>query len=326
MKARWLIRSILIVLLLALATAPAAFTASCEPVKAQADKIRVVVTILPQVEFVKAVGGDRVEVTVMVPPGADPHVYEPSPSQLQAVSEAEIYVKVGSGVEFEIAHMATIESYLPSDAVIVDCSQGVMLMGADPHIWNSPLNAKIMVENICHGLIAADPANQAYYEDNRDAYLKRLDELDGNISDMLSGVADSYFMTYHPAWGYFARDYGLTQIQVEQEGKEPTAREIAASVEMAKEHNIKVIFVALQFPTESAQVIAREIGGQVVYIDPLPEDYITEMYIFAAYLARPGEAEATAPSQWWYWAVASGVGGVALGAIGMYVLAGRRAR
>jgi ABC-type Zn2+ transport system substrate-binding protein/surface adhesin len=139
-------------------------------------------------------------------------------------------------------------------------------------------------------------------------------------------MADSYFMTYHPAWGYFARDYGLTQISVERAGKEPTAGEIAASVETAKEHNIKVIFVALQFPTESAQVIAREIGGQVVYIDPLPEDYITEMYIFAAYLARPGEAEATASSLWWYWAVASGVGGIALGAIGMYVLAGRRAR
>jgi zinc transport system substrate-binding protein len=326
MKAHWLTGSILIVLLLVLAMAPAALAASCEPVKAQADKIRVVVTILPQVEFVEAVGGNRVEITVMVPPGADPHVYEPSPSQLQAVSEAEIYVKVGSGVEFEIAHMATIESYLPSDAVIVDCSQGVMLMGADPHIWNSPLNAKIIVENICDGLIAADPANQAYYEDNRDAYLKRLDELDGNIRDMLAGMADSCFMTYHPAWGYFARDYGLTQIPVERAGKEPTAGEIAASVETAKEHNIKVIFVALQFPTESAQVIAREIGGQVVYIDPLPEDYITEMYIFAAYLARPGEAEATASSLWWYWAVASGVGGIALGAIGMYVLAGRRAR
>jgi zinc transport system substrate-binding protein len=195
----------------------------------------------------------------------------------------------------------------------------------DPHIWLSPKNAKIMVENICAGLITVDPDHSEYYTQNKNDYLQRLDELDRNIEDMLSGMENGYFMVYHPAWGYFARDYNLEQIAIERAGKEPTAQQIIESVEGAKSHNIKVIFASPEFSQESAETIAKEIGGRVVLISPLPENYIAEMYTLAGQLARPGETEAAgAQSQWWYWALAAGIGGVAIGAIGMYALAERR--
>ncbi len=121
-------------------------------------KIGVVFTIFPLADFVEHVGGDKVKVTVMIPPGASPHTCEPIPSQLEDVSKAKIYFKVGSGVDFEQVWMDKIIAMNP-DVVIIDGSEGVKKMGNDPHIWNSPTNAKKMVESFCTGLIQVDPAN-----------------------------------------------------------------------------------------------------------------------------------------------------------------------
>jgi len=246
------------------------------------EEIGVVVTIPPQREFVESVGGDKVKVTVLVGPGANPHTYEPKPSQLAALAEAEMYVKVGSGVEFELAWMDKIIS-LNKDMLVVDCSDGVELLtlegqgSPDPHIWLSPRNAKIMVENIYAGLVELDPANQQYYAQNKEEYLQELDRLDEDIVQSLSGVSNRKFLVYHPAWAYFARDYNLEQIPIEKEGKEPTPQGIANLVEQAKENGIKVIFASPEFNTASARVIANEIGGEVVLIDPLGENYLENM-------------------------------------------------
>ncbi|RLI89650.1 MAG: zinc ABC transporter substrate-binding protein, partial [Candidatus Altiarchaeales archaeon] len=126
------------------------------------ERLGVVVTILPQADFVKKVGGSRVRVTVMVPPGASPHTYEPTPGQLMETSKAKIYFKVGSGVEFENVWMDRIRAINP-DMVIIDGSEGITKREGDPHIWNSPINAKKMVENIYNGLIRVDPANADEY-------------------------------------------------------------------------------------------------------------------------------------------------------------------
>jgi zinc transport system substrate-binding protein len=148
----------------------------------------------------------------------------------------------------------------------------------DPHIWMSPINVRIMVQNICDGLVKIDPDNKTYYEVNRDAYLQELTELDQDIRDGLSGLTNRKFMVYHPSFGYFAQEYGLTMIAVEDEGKEPTAAGIKNLVDQAEEYNIKVIFVSPQFNQQSAEVIASEIGGEVISIDPLARDYITNMH------------------------------------------------
>ncbi len=252
----------------------------------------VAVTILPQAEFVERIGGDKVQVTVMIPPGANPHTYEPTPSQMVSLSDAKIYAKVGSAIEFEVAWMDKLIAINPA-MLVVDCSQGITLQqmtvagegepagSMDPHIWTSPRNAAVMVQNIASGLIQLDPANQAYYEQNRDAYLQEINRLDADIRSGLAGVQNRVFMVYHPAFGYFAAEYGLTQLPIEAEGKEPTAAGIQRLIEQAKELNIKVVFIEPQFNPQSAEVIASEIGGQVIAIDDLARDYLYNMRAMA---------------------------------------------
>lgn len=248
------------------------------------DRIGVIVTLLPQVEFVEAIGGDRVEVTVMVPPGADPHTYELTPGQMKKVSRANLYAKVGSGVEFELSWADKLIA-MNRDMRVVDCSQGIELIegvgdhegGMDPHIWMSPRLAGIMVGNICLGLISIDPENRAYYEANRDAYLEKLEALDQEIRRGLAGIRNRTFMVYHPAFGYLAREYGLTMLPIEAEGKDPSAADLGRLIAQAKEQGIKVIFAEPQFNPQSARVIADEIGGRVILIDPLARDYLRNM-------------------------------------------------
>ncbi len=277
------------------------------------EPIVVAVSILPQAEFVEKVGGDRVRVVVMIPPGASPATHEPTPGQLRDVSEARMYAAVGSGLPFEEVWMDKIEA-VNSDMLIVDCSEGIQLReiaahnhneelegessgeageehgddegaeheaeaheGLDPHIWNSPVNAKVMVENIYAGLVEVDPDNEAYYAENRDAYLEELEALDARIRAKLEGQEGRSFMVFHPSWGYFATEYGLTMIPIEIEGKEPSVQDLARLISEAKEKDVKVIFVQAQFSTRSSEAIAEEIGGEVVVVDPLAKDYVSNM-------------------------------------------------
>ena len=247
--------------------------------------IGVVVTILPQADFVENVGGDRVQVTVMVPPGASSHTYEPTASQLKEVSKAKVYFKIGSGVEFEQAQMDKILEVNP-DMQVVDCAEGITKLGKDPHIWNSPVNAIVMVENICDGLCQMDPEHEAYYIANRDEYLQELNDVDIYIHERLDGfTGNRVFMIYHPAFGYFAAEYALTQIAIEHKGKAPTPKVIQDCVDKARQYNLSYIYVAPQFATKDAETIAHEIGGQPVFMDPLPRDYIANMRSVAASLA-----------------------------------------
>ena len=293
--------SLLVVLL-------ATSTLSCRQKEEASEKVGVVVTVLPQAEYVESVGGKRVNITVMVPPGANVHIYEPTPSQMTALAKAEMYAKVGSGVEFELVW---IEKLIAANKymLVVDCSKGIELQemivepeheeehekgepehsSMDTHVWMSPLNAQIMVRNISDGLIQVDPDNKTYYEQNRDAYLQELAELDQNIRDGLSGVTNRRFMVYHPAFGYFAKEYSLTMLPIEEEGKEPTAAGMAYLIKQAKEHNIKVIFAEPQFNPQSAEVIAEAIGGRVVFVDPLARNYIMNMRLLLDELVQAME-------------------------------------
>jgi zinc transport system substrate-binding protein len=268
-------------------------------------RIGVVVTLLPQVEFVQAIGGERVKVTAMVPPGADPHTYEMTPGQMVEVSKAKVYVALGSGIEFELVWMGKIIEQ-NKKMLVVDCASGVQLMqmiedehheaeegehhtGNDPHIWLSPRNVKIMAENIYQGLTQIDPEGEMYYTQNRDAYLAKLDNLDRDIREGLTGIKNRRFIVFHPAWGYFAREYGLEQLAIEVSGKEPSARDIANLVKVAKENNIKVVFASPQFNPQSAQVIAKEIGGRVIFIDDLASNYIDNMHLVLGELVQAME-------------------------------------
>jgi zinc transport system substrate-binding protein len=286
------------VLMLLLAALVMAVAAGCNSESDSIGKTVVAVSILPQAGFIEAIGGDKIDVVVMVPPGASPHTYEVTPDQMTQLSKAKMYAKVGSPVEFELVWMDKLIAQNEA-MLVVDCSQGVQLMemaegeheheneveaeseheheGLDPHIWLSVKNAKIMVKNICDGLVQIDPANKTYYENNGVDYMDKLTELDSELADDLSGVTNRNFIVFHPAFGYFARDYDLTQIAVEQGGKEPEADYIVRLIEEAKERDIKVVFVSPQYSTKSAETIAKEIGGQVVVINPLARDFIENM-------------------------------------------------
>ena len=273
----------------------AASALSCGQEEAS-DKIGVVVTLQPQAEFVESIGGEMVKITVMVPPGASPHTYEPTPGQMTEAAKAKMYAKVGSGVEFELAYMDKIAA-VNKNMLVIDCSEGIQLItsddpdepGMDPHIWVSPRNARIMVQNICAGLIQIDPENRAYYEMNRYTYLDKLDELDEEISSKLANVQNRAFIVFHPSWGYFARDYNLEQIAIEVDGKEPSAQDIARIIEEAEQRNIKVIFASPQFNPQSAKVIAKEIDGRVILIDNLARDYIGNLKVVLNELSQAME-------------------------------------
>lgn len=247
----------------------------------------VVTSILPLAEFVKKIGGDRVSVTVMVGPGASPHTYEPTPQQLREVSEAKVYVKLGAPIEFELTMLDKLLA-LNSKMTVIDAGAGVAQrsmnehehddqehgIGTDPHIWLSVRNARIMVNNIYNKLCFIDPDSKDYYTDNFFAYANALDSLDHELNSIISNKKNRRFMVYHPSWGYFCADYGLTQIAVEIEGKEPSARDLRKLIELAKREKIKIIFASPQFSVKGAEVIARDIGGHVIMVDPLARDYI----------------------------------------------------
>ncbi|MFO7964847.1 MAG: zinc ABC transporter substrate-binding protein [Desulfobacterales bacterium] len=257
-----------------------------------ADAVPVFVSILPQKYFVERIGGDRVDVSVMVQPGANPAVYEPKPMQMAKLANARIYFAVG--VPFESAWLEKFAS-VGSRLTIVQTQAGIKkrpmpamhLHGngrlheplphsrrSDPHVWTSPPLVKILADNIHGGLSSVDPENASLYEANYRRFIEEINELDLRIRRILSKIdPPRSFMVYHPSWGYFADTYHLKQIPVELEGKAPKPAQLRRLIERAEAEGIKVIFAQPQFSTKSAEAVAGAIGGRVVYADPLAYDW-----------------------------------------------------
>lgn len=269
------------------------------PTPVLAEKIGVVVTILPLAYFAERVGGREVEVSALVPPGANPHSYEPSPRQLDALDRAGLCIKAGSGIEFELAWMDKLAA-LNRKMRVCDASRGIALIGiegrcghdhgasrgADPHVWLSPANAVIIADNIRAALAEVDPARAEAYTANARALTEEMERLDRDIAATLSPARGRAFVVVHPAWGYFAARYGLTQVPVETGGKEPTWRELAAVVRRAREAGARTVFASPESGRRSAEVVAREIGARVVFIDPLAKDYAGNLRRVAAAIAE----------------------------------------
>lgn len=260
------------------------FAASSQE-EADNGKIDVAVSIGPEVEFVKAVGGDKVNVILMVPSGSDPHTYEPLPGQLTNVSKAKMYAEVGTPVEFETNYMSKIRSINPT-MLVVNCSKGIKLIPntaenesdeMDPHVWTDPKNAAIMVENTYHGLVQIDPADKDYFQKNRDQYLQKLNELDNNITKTLKEKNTSVILVFHPAFGYYAKTYNLTMVAAMINDEEPSPQRIAMMVDTAKKNNIKVVFTEPQYNPEYMESVASQIDGKVVFINDLDENYLQNM-------------------------------------------------
>lgn len=243
------------------------------------------VTILPQKYFVQRIAGDKFEIQVMIPPGQCPETYEPTPGQMLQLSRSRLYFGIGP-LPFEKSWKDKMAEANPS-LKIVDTSAGVELIrghhhcdgghrhenGVDPHVWLSPKAVKIQAQHILEQLIAVDPANREYYEGNCQKFVAEIDELDRKIAELLRESRRKKFLVYHPAWSYFARDYGLDQIAIEKEGKTPSLADLAEFIDLARRENIRTILVQKQFDARFAQTIASEIGGTVVQIDPFAYDW-----------------------------------------------------
>lgn len=254
------------------------------------DRLQVTVSILPQKCFVEKIGGDRVDVSVMVLPGASPATYEPKPQQMVSLTKSKIYFAVG--VPFETVWLRKFETLNPkmrivstqtgiekipmqahlhdNDKEAADHKGAIHAEIKDPHIWLAPPLVILQARNILDGLLKVDPGHREIYEANYKRFVRELVDLDIRLIHQFKGTAhDTRFMVYHPAWGYFASAYGLKQIPIEMEGKNPTPRELQELISMARNDGIKVIFVQPQFSTKGADTIAKAIGGEVMVADPL---------------------------------------------------------
>ena len=253
--------------------------------------VNAVVSVLPQKTFVEAIGADKVNVALMVKPGSSPHSYEPKPSQMKDISNADIYFSID--VEFEKVWLPKFASQ-NKKMQIVNLANGIEKMpmsehhhgeeehkedkdehdheheSLDPHIWTSTANVKIIAKNIFNALVKLDSENETYYKNNYEKFIEHINQTDLTIKKILIDTASgTKFMVFHPAWGYFARDYGLTQVAIEAGGKNPKPKQVTYLIDEAKEEKVKAVFTAPEFSDKVAKQIAQEVGVPVIKVSPL---------------------------------------------------------
>jgi zinc transport system substrate-binding protein len=279
------------------------FVVSCN--QTNETKPTVSVTIEPQRYFVEKIAGDNFKVNTIVPPGTSPEAYDPTPSQMVALGKSLLYFKVGY-LGFERAWGKTLEEN-NANVVVVNTSNEIVLIegedhsieidghlyvdghdhdGIDPHIWSSPKSALIMAENMLNALVKVDVENQKFYRENFKALQVEIIETDKKITTLLENAPVKSFIIYHPALGYFARDYNLTQYSIEFEGKSPSPQQLKQMIDFAHEQGIKTIFVQKGFDMKNAESLAKEVGASVHSIDPLSYNWSEELIKIAEILSN----------------------------------------
>jgi len=264
-----------------------------------ASPLQVVVSIPPQRYLVERIGGEQVEVTLLLRPGDSPATFEPSARQMAQISEAALYYRIG--VPFEQVWMARVLSINPHLSLL-DARDGIELrrmMGAaaagderqpqaveaDPHIWLDPQRMQQMAAHLRDRLIELVPNEAAYFRANYQRLEADLLQLDRQIRKRLAPYNGAIFMVFHPSWGYFAERYGLQQLPIEREGKAPGGRALVDLVGQARQQGIRAIFVQQQISRRQAEALAGEMGLRVIVIDPLAERYLDNMRSIADAIA-----------------------------------------
>ena len=261
---------------------------ACGNTAQKSEKAILTVTIEPLRYFTEAIAGENYQVVSMVPKGSSPESYDPTPQQLVNLSKSQAYFRIGH-IGFEQAWMKKLEANCP-DMKVYDTSKGIDLIrdkghwhgdhfhegGVEPHIWNSTQNALIIVDNIYQALCELDTTHQADYKYRLDSLKQSIQQTDAETRRLLEN-ADSTFLIYHPALSYFARDYGLKQISIEEGGKEPSPAQLKKLIETCRNENVHTIFVQQEFDQRNAQLIAHELGIDIVSINPLSYDWTEVM-------------------------------------------------
>jgi zinc transport system substrate-binding protein len=275
------------------------------------NSVNVAVSIVPQKYFVEKIAGDLARITVLIPPGANPESYELSPSDMRAVSEADVWFTIGlqresiwlsdfASVNEQIKIISTIESIqrLPIGRYGIpeehfqesdDGSHQHDPGEIDPHVWLSPELVREQAAVICESLCEIDPENSGVYTDNLTLFLQEIDDLQNTIHTLLDPCAGEEFIVFHPAWGYFADEFNLWQIPIEISGSEPSPGEMSRLIDFGRSNTVKVVFVSPQFSQSSALTIASELTANVTAIDPLAESWDSNLRFVAEELARAME-------------------------------------
>lgn len=245
----------------------------------------VLVSIIPHKYFVQRIADDLVHVQVLIPPGANSHTYEPSPRQVLFASKADLWFRIGEPMENRT--IAALRSH-NREINIVDLRTGLDLItahtdhqlghfcsgGEDLHFWMSPVQAKIQAQTIADALSKQYPEDAQIFKENLTAFLEDLDRLYRGLADKLSPLKQRTIVVSHPAYSYFCRDFGLTQLSIEFEGKDPSPRQLTHLLETIKKLKIRKIFIQPQFSNKGARLIAKEVGAELILFDPFSEDYL----------------------------------------------------
>jgi zinc transport system substrate-binding protein len=244
----------------------------------------ITVSIAPFKYFVEQIAGNDFTINVMVPPGANPHVYEPFPEQINRLRRSVGYISNGY-LGFELTWM---DRFYETNKTMKRLSLGDKISplvsahhgdgndneGTDPHYWVSPACGIIIATSVKEYLCELNPSQASIYETNFQNLILKIREMEREAQKLFSGDIDKSFMIFHPNLGYLARDFGLEEIPVEFEGKEPPPSRMKDLIDMAREKNLKTIFVQREYDTKNARAIADEIGADLTVIDPLSEDWL----------------------------------------------------
>ncbi|MCD4777189.1 MAG: zinc ABC transporter substrate-binding protein [Candidatus Aegiribacteria sp.] len=270
------------------------------------NNLSLAVSILPQRYFVERITGDSLNVFVVVPPGANPATYEPSPSDMRRMSNVDVWFTVGvpfetpwlprfTGSSPDLNVKSTIENIvrLPIDRYTVTGYETLSESGGspDPHVWLSPELVRSQAAVIADELSLLDSSRADEYMANLESFNLEIDSLQNRIHELIDSSSSRSFIVFHPAWGYFADEFGLVQIPIETAGSEPSPSEMALLVDYARENGIRTVFVSPEFSTSSAEAIAAEIDADVTYIDPLAEDWNSNLHNVAEHLSGTEESD-----------------------------------
>jgi zinc transport system substrate-binding protein len=243
----------------------------------------ITVSISPFSYFVKAISAGEYEINVMVPASADPHIYEPVPEQITALAGSLAYISDGYlGFEmtwlnrFYEANRKMRKLSLGEKVDLIASDEhhdGDHTEGADPHYWVSPRSAMTIAGSVRSLLTELNPGKKAEYDANFEMLADTISAIDSLATRLFSGFPGGTFMIFHPSLGYLARDYGLVQVSVEKDGKEPTPSSMKELIDLAEEKKIKLILIQKGFDTKNAGAIALETGARLVAVDPMSEDW-----------------------------------------------------
>ena len=254
------------------------------------NKQTVSVSILPQKYLVEKIAGDYLQVNVMIPPGMSPETCDLSTEQLKKLYDSDICFTIGH-LPFELTHLAPVIKQR-KDIRIINHSEGIKLLsgscghqhhnghehsGVDPHIWSSPRYVAQMAQQIFKALSEQYPTQKEKFEEGYKTLSKEIETVKEKADSALNEKRGSMFLIYNPALTYLADDYGLQQVAIENEGKEPNPAHLKHIIDLAKEKNIRIIFIQSQFDKNNALSVAKEIGGEVIPIDPLAENWTEEI-------------------------------------------------